>query len=631
MRLRTAALAFLCVLACSGTRTGEPRPTPALASTPEAERDFAEVRNTLDDPIATRWQKLRDLLEAFLAKHPKDGLAPLARVYLAFALVEQGEVARARTLVDGLRDLPPGSTRDLWVVATARLLRLGGRPDRALDLVRPLVGKMVDVFDRELLLEETSLDAIDAQRHYEAVGYMDAWLRGVPEVDRDRVRARVYNALAQVPTQVLEATYRSMRAQRGATSGYSLEIQRLVAQRLAEVALERGDPNLARWLLDPTGGTPVPTGDAGSLLGELATSRRGIVTVQGRTIGLLLPTGNAALRDEAAEVVRGLSWALELPRTDPTKGDAVRLVTRSDYGDSERTESALEELAGEGAALVVAGFDGPTADRVLAWSDRTGLPVVSLALPRSHASLSHGFLLGESRRRELETLYEAFRAQGATKLGVVIDAEGPERREQLEVLSGHGLQQLAPVGCDVEAPRPGEPRFPFSQWAKEGVKAWVVSGPSDCTRDAMREAMITAPKGATVGVVLEGAAIAERLTTTRVLSVSAGVIPVRPKDVEGDPDLKAYVDQFGARPGWWTALGRDAGVLGRKAVQLLPLDTASTVMAVTSRRAAVEQALLAARSRLWTTEADGFKSGAPGARVLDRTLKIVELSPESRR
>lgn len=625
MRPRVHVAVLLLAIACSTKPANEPRPVATLASTPEAARDFFEIKNTLDDPVETRWTKLRELIEPFLQKHPNDGLAPLARVYLAFALIEQKEIPRAREIVASLRDLPPGSTRDLWVVAQARLLRLSGEPDRALDLVRPLVGKMVDPTARELLLEETALDAIEAQRHYEAVGYMDAWLRGVTETDRDRVRASAAKALSQLPPAVLESTYRAMRAQSGSSSGYSLDIQRLIAQRLAEIALEKGDPNLARWLLDPSGGTPLPTGDAGSLLGELATSRRGLVSVQGRTIGLLLPTGNPALRDEAAEVVRGISWALDLPRSEKSENDGVRLVTRSDYGDTERTEAALEELAGEGAAVVVAGFDPGTSARALAWGDKTGMPVVALELPLEARRHSHGFLLGESRVHELEALATAFASRGMTKIGFVTEAKDPERSVEIgTVTSTGGITLLPPVGCDLAPPHPGEPRFPFAQWGKEGAKGWIVSGPSDCTRDALREAMITAPRGATVGVVLEGAAIAERLTTMRVLTVSAGIVPVR--ESTPDADVKAYVQQLGARPGWWTALGRDAGMLIRKAIVALPLDTATTVMAVTMRRATLEAGLLAARTRLWTSETQGFDSG----RSLARKLSVAEVTPKAR-
>ena len=44
--------------------------------------------------------------------------------------------------------------------------------------------------------------------------------------------------------------------------------------------------------------------------------------------------------------MRGVAWALELPRTDPGKGDRTKLVTRDDGGDANRVEPTMAELAG---------------------------------------------------------------------------------------------------------------------------------------------------------------------------------------------------------------------------------------------------------------------------------------------
>ena len=107
-----------------------------------------------------------------------------------------------------------------------------------------------------LLEEEVSLsDALDANRAYEAIGvstFMDAWLRGASEEGRDAVHAKVAKVLKEIldHEQSLMGSLRGMRAT-GGSRGYGQEIQRLVAQRLADIAIERGDPTLARWLLDP--------------------------------------------------------------------------------------------------------------------------------------------------------------------------------------------------------------------------------------------------------------------------------------------------------------------------------------------------------------------------------------------
>src|SRR4029079_10321486 len=105
----------------------------------------------------------------------------------------------------------PGTTKDLAMVARARSLRLHDAPQAALESLRPLVGKVVDDADREIFLEELALSAIAAHDEYEALAYLDAWLRGVGEDDRDRVKAKIEQILETLPRAVLEQTYRAMK------------------------------------------------------------------------------------------------------------------------------------------------------------------------------------------------------------------------------------------------------------------------------------------------------------------------------------------------------------------------------------------------------------------------------------
>src|SRR4029079_11510810 len=142
---------------------------------------------------------------------PQDGAVPLAKVYLAFVMMDSGEVAAADGVLAALTEMPPGTTRDLGTVARARSLRLHNAPQSALDSLRPLVGKVVDDADREIFLEELALSAIAAKVDYEALAYLDAWLRGVGEDDRDRVKAKIEQILETLPRAVLEQTYRAMK------------------------------------------------------------------------------------------------------------------------------------------------------------------------------------------------------------------------------------------------------------------------------------------------------------------------------------------------------------------------------------------------------------------------------------
>ena len=610
-------LAFALATAPSCTGGGsEARPVASLAATAEATVAFDEIRRTWESHETRRPVVLRPLLEKFLGRFPRDGRVPMGRAIMAIVSMDDDDWVAARALVLGLRDTPPGTTGNLATVAEARLLRHDKQPDAALESLRPLVGKTVDATVRELFLEEITRDALESRRDYEAIAYMDAWARGVSEDQREAVRAKLVQMLGALPPTVLEGTYRAMRANKSV--GYGTEIQRLVAERLAETAIARGDPTLARWLLDSDAG-PTFVGTASSVaLGEIATSRRGLVSVVGRAIGLLLPTGSADLRDESADVARGVSWALDLPRA--SAGDGVKLVTRDDAGDPTRTDAALEELAGEGCVVILGGLDGGSSDRLLRWGEAHAMPVVALAAPQHDKPGAFGFSLGEPIENELRALAEALRARAIAKAAVV--AAPSLEADARAIFAPPGLAVLPPVSCDVEATRAGDPRFPVASWLQEGARGWIVAGPVECARDVLREVGARS-KGGVVGLTLEGTATTARAPQLRVVGTAAGVVPVASLQAQNvvPDDVRAYMAQFAARPSWWTALGRDAGILARQAVVQLPLDTTADAAVIAQRRNLVNTQLPLMKAILWTSDGDGFSGG----HALKRTLKVVEL------
>lgn len=609
-----AGLSCAAAQACTGG-SGEARPVASLAATPEATKAFASIQKAWDAADGSTPGALRPQLEAFLATYPKDGRAALAGAYLVFEQTDAGDWAAAERTLATLRAVQPGPTRDAVTIAEARVLRHEMQPDAALDALRPLVGKIVDSTVRELFLEEITRTALESRRDFEAVAYMDAWLRGVGEDKRERAQAKVEAALAKLPEPVLEQTFRAIRSNRSVL-GYGADTQRLIAERLAATAITRGDPTLARWLLDADAGPSFVSGDAGVALGEIATSKRGLRSFAGRTVGLLLPTASVDLRDEAADVARGVAWALGLPRMDPSGGDLVHLVTRDDGGDPARTEAALEELAGEGAGVIIAALDGPTAERTLAWGEAQQLTVVVLSAPERARVVDWGFVLGQSRDEELSAIADILAARGVAKAAVVGSAPTP-------ILEGRGFPLFLPqVACDVEAQQAGEPRFPLASWAKQGARVVVVAGPVECARDVIRELGATG-KPVTVALTLDDGSTTARAKGVSLLAVTAGLVPVvaaRAADVV-EPDVRAYMTQFGARPSWWTALGRDAGALARAALVVLPLDTIADPAVIAQRRALVQFRVATATAPLWTTEATGFGS----AHAIKRKVRVIDL------
>ncbi|HEY8040133.1 MAG TPA: hypothetical protein VIF15_10085 [Polyangiaceae bacterium] len=649
--LAAAAGALLAGGACAGGSSG-PTPVPSLASSPGSAQAFEAVREGWRDRDEVNVAELRSRIERFLASWPGDGLVPLARVYLALVAMEQQDYATAdRELALG-QSLPPGSTRDLWTVARARRARLRGEPEAALELLRPLVGKNVDPLTRAVFEQELTLAALATHRDYEAISYMDAWLRASAEEDREQTEKTVSAIVERLPRDVLVGALQAMRTQR-ASFGYGVEIERILAQRLVQMATSSGDAELARMLLDPDAGALVVTGDAGAALGELATSRRGLNVVEGRTVGLLLPTESPGLRDESADVLRGVMWALGLPRgvrtlesqppprtrsaagavgpqapcapledapplAEPNPEQGVRLVTRDDAGSVDRTEVSLDELAGEGAAVVVAGLDAQTAARALRWGEAHAVPVVALVPPaEGQATDAFGFVLGEPRANVVEALARALPALRGEGVAPVVDASEvaglPPQGGRLGALT-----LLPPISCDVPATRAGDPRFPVAQWDKDRTRAWMVSGSPSCTRDLVSELGAAHARGV-VALTLEAAALPPHPAGLRVVSASAGVIPESAATDARDDELRRFDGTLGGAS-WWTALGRDAATLARVAVGQLPTGSASDPRAVTERRARARDLLAAARVRLWTTEATGWSD----RHAMKRTVCAVE-------
>ncbi len=625
------ALICIAILGCAAG-TSEPKPVPSLASSTASALAFERIREEWGRSTDADRQALRRDLEAFLATFDADGLAPLGRVYLVLALMSPPqEWPRAEATLKSMAEPPPGTAHDLYQVAQAKDRRHHHDPDGAFDLLRPLVGKMVDSTARGMLEEEVSLDALEANRPYEAIAYMDAWIRGASEEGRDAVRGKVAKVLMELTEQSLRGSLRAMRSASG-SHGYGQEIQRLVAQRLADIALERGDPTLARWLLDQDGGTaPMIEGDAGVELGELATSKRGLGNVAGRTVGLVLPTDSPGLRGEAADVARGMAWALELPRADPNAGDGVRLVTRDDTGESERFVTSLEEIAGEGAAIIVTGLDSASADRAVAWAEPKRIALLLLSPPATAKAGDFTFVLGQPLQPVVEALASAVSTlQGGKRVLIAPVVEGDAVSAFVRGFSFDSTASWrAPVSCDVQSTKAGEPRFPVASWAAAGVHAWLLATMPECAGDVIHDVGARA-YGGVFALTLEASGAGERPAPgAHLLSAAAGIVPggSGPRSAGGAPgdarekEARALGARLGGRPGWWAALGRDAGALARKALSTLPQDTVTLESDIAKRRRDARDALAAARVKLWTTDAEGFA----GQSAIAREVKVVEL------
>jgi hypothetical protein len=627
--LRLIAGAALCGVACGGS-DADLRPVATVASNTASSAALDDIRDAWDERETAGPSELRLKIERFLRLYPEDGAIDLVHVFYAQLLLEQNDLKGATDQL-ALAEVPKkfstapreGTTRNFLLVARAHLFRLLGRPGESFELLRPFAGKIVDGQVFELFQEEITLDAVAARKDYEAIAYMDSWLRNADEDNRETAREEIPKALAVMPSDVLENSLRAMRSNQ-TPSGYGAEIQRLIGTRLADVAVQTGNTRLANWLVDPAaGGAPaVLDSDAGLVVSELATRHHDVTTVDRRTIGIVIPAGSEMLRDQAADVMRGVAWGLELPRRDPTAGDQTRLVTRDDGGRADQLEAVLDDISGEGAGVIVCALQGTTADRAVKWAEKNHVVVMTLAAPTHEKPVHYAFNLGSPPAEQLKALADALVISGTKRrVAPVVDADLAD--DLSAAFAAHpALAPFQPVPCEIGAGTANPGRFPLSAWEKAGVRTWFVAGPEDCARDLLHE--VGPQRDGVVALSLEAAGATDQGVLARVLNASAGVIPFNPGSTTAaanDSDIAKFTKSFGANPTWAAALGRDASILARRAVAALPLDTTVDPNEVGRRRSQIASNLAAARASLWTSEAQGFTS----SHAVPRTIRVVEV------
>ncbi|MGA2448763.1 MAG: hypothetical protein ABTD50_08825 [Polyangiaceae bacterium] len=626
----------------------QPTPIPTLASSPQSLSAFDAIRDAWKDPSTSTPAVLRARIDGFLERYPNDGLAPLAHVLLALVALRQVDLAAADRELLGPSP-PAGTTRDLWTVARATRARMLGDPDRALDLLRPLVGKSVDPIGGAVFEEELTRATLATHRDFEAISYMDAWLRASGGEDRETVVRKVRALVADLPTAVLRAALDAMRSRR-ASYGYGPDIERILTDRLVAVATSSADSDLARTLLDADAGTLPLSRDAAAALGELAAARRGLAVVEGRTVGLLLPAESAPLRDESSDVLLGVMWALGLPEgvrsaampskaasdagpvapgsvrppseprgrgEGPSRSEHLRLVTRGDAGGTEATEVSLGELAGEGASIIVAGVDGATSARALRWANATGVVVVVIVPPENEGEAGpFGFVVGARRRAVVLALAGGIGSLSQGTVVPVVD-ESDLTEFPADGTSRYGLDFGSPVSCDATATRAGDPRFPVAEWARQHVASWIASGSSECARDLVADLSRSGETG-TVALSLEASGLPSHAQALHVFTAAAGHMP--PGETPPDDEMREFLKRFG-RLSWLSALARDAATLARAALLRLPTDTVTGPRATAERRARARDLFAEARASLWTTERDSWAAD----HEMPRTLRVAEV------
>ncbi|UQA61288.1 hypothetical protein [Polyangium aurulentum] len=573
------AVAGLLGAGCGGSSAPGEVPTVPLSTSIEAQTEMRGLQASWAQGSRAERLALEDRLQAFRKRYPKDPLVPVADVMIAWAALERGDLSRALSLAKRVQVQMrgAGTTADLAVMVEGAALRRGGDAAAAFAKLKPLTGKLIDAHARAFLNEEMAAAALGSKRYGEAVDHMVSWLHEAGSEERREVGAKLVDLTAAIPPEALLPILDRRRKAHPEPFDEELEVQRLLAERIANAAESTKDAALAQHLVGSAGALLGPRAEAMADLAGGATGAR----VEAPTIGLLLPLRNAEARRRGTQVAAGVTHGLGLP------GSMARLVSRDDQGRVEGIEEALEGLSADGAAIVVAGVDREEATVAARFAARESIPVVLLQPPAPEVANSpFVFVIGEDPERIRKALVAALPTRG-----------------QVLWIGDPGF-------VDGSRPEAFDCHHVPSAW--RGVSGVAVYG--GCASEVMMATAGTSVRVA-VGLDIDGVDLPKG-----TLAAAAGAYPVDADAITND-SLRAWMRLHPDPPSYWAGLGRDAAVLSWIGVQVLPPQGTKDPKEVKARRAKAGAALAEAQSDLWTSEGRGFAGG----RTLARKVWVKEV------
>lgn len=575
------------MLACSGGAASGPVPVASIGASQRAELAFR--------PLMRRWvlgsdndrQRLDDELAAFVLEFPDDPLLRLAQVLRAFNAVDRGDLDRAETLAKGEGSKanrspmlgPPGTAQDLATLVVGSVERRRGRYPQALERLAPLHHRLIDPFATARLNEELVLTALGAQRYDDAIRFMEGWRSEAAPDQETEIVDEIKKLIADVPKERLRADL-ERRSKLGIIES-GIEMARLVAQQLAVYAVWDRDSELARLLVNDYGALLEGYGEAVARLAVDVT--RGRVTA--RTVGVVLSLRTPAHGRRSADAVAGMAFGMGLP------GSGSRLVTREADATGESVRRALAELAGEGAAVMVAGIDPLHSAEAAAYARDNSIPIIVITAAPAKFGSPFLFELGEPFASTTGRLLAAVEGKPAL-MGDAAALEPDAERVSFRCLEPPTPAAIRGGGVDALVLRDG---------AYCDNQLWGIAGNA---RVSVWLGLGVAPPGR--GKARQG--------------LAAGIFPVDER--APDPRLASWLRDHTGPPSWWTALGHDAAVLANQAVADLT-ESGTDVEEVRARRLEATSGLGAARAELWTTDAKGFG----GEQRIEREVKVWSKTP----
>ncbi len=585
-RLSASVLVALGVLACKSAQPSRAIPEVAVSNSRGAESHFQSLSAAWHERGEQGRGELETSFRSFLKLYPNDGAAARARVYLAWILARKGKLLEAQRLNEAARRGRLGTTRDFATVVEASLLIGHARPQEALKALRALQGKIIDPVERFLATQELVTATMAARLYAECLLYMVDWVEQAPAEREEDVRAGIRSRLYSMPVRVLRRaledyaqTRKDARESRIQTRG-ELENEWLfeqVTERLVSVALDSGDAELAEQVIEQS--PELNPSDSSEELARLASGGRPEPRVRQDTLGFVLRTADRNAIRRSTQVVAGLSFQL---------GSDIELLSAEDDGGMGAVEEAFAELAAQGASLIVAGVDEPSAAAAARAAQRLKLPTLLLS---EQVTIDGEYFLGigSSEFTQMTFVERALVARQLVPYRVIDSSE---------------------AHCPVSE---------VGSWRQEGIATIALLRADDCAERilvACRESRRC--PALTFGLF----AAPLRATLSPDWQLRAGGFPWDGTGPQAEPQRANWRARIGRPPSWFEALGRDAGVLSQKALRDAEVITSSDAGVVAATHNRLVQVLASSHtSDLWTSQEGRF----------DESLRLIrQLTLESR-
>jgi hypothetical protein len=576
---------------------------------------FDDLRAQWIDGTPAARAEMRGDLNALAIELDKrgDGLEPIVRAYLAIAWLYAGVPAAAEAVSRPLIDGPPGVANDLGTLVKGAAARRVGRAREAIDLLRPLIGKLIDPFARPLLYEEITEAFLDEGRYEDAVVYAEGWLRSASATDRKETRNAIARVLHRIPDTValkmLEADALAPPEAR-----HSPDMLMILSARVDEgssaVAITDGGAaggDGGNLVMSDAAPTPIPT---------VATVVPVVLPVRfdSRTIGVLVPATAAGLGSSASAVVRAAAAVATPALATAFHGDGGidanepntlhhRIAVLDTGGTALGITRALDAAEREGAGVIIGGLTESEANALAALAQSRRIATILLRKPSVIPPMIAGekqawIALGMNAKDEAKVTLDA--AGKSSEIAIVLPWPEP------------GLNVAPPddplrARCDAAPKLAGGTAFPIAAWRTRKIATVVVLGDARCARKLADEILAATNPPWRPSIVLSPSALElahVALPLTRLV-VATGLLPA------GEDAPKAlrtlWIDQ-GAPVSLFGALGHDAAALAAAALPGDLLATTETA-ALQKARATTVSRLFAAKAELWTTTVTGAGAG----------------------